>query len=282
MRKSPKCAIMRVMKKEFFSHLEQILYEADNECKFAKFQHFYDDFKSGCFEFDFERERLLKDFLPANLRVKVPMKIRRVRQVCSNEALAKMLHSLAHIEFCAIHLALDSAYRFRGLEFSFYKDWVEVADDEIKHFKLLERALNEMGYKYTDFEAHDNLQAALNATAQSLKYRMGVVHRGLEARGLDANPFVVKKLQSTIHPLKPFLEEILAVILSDEITHVRKGDIWWKFAKDENDDFIALCTKFDKFSLAGKVLNKEARTQAGFDENEFARLENFYSQRKAR
>lgn len=38
---------MRVMKKEFFSHLEQILYEADNERKFAQFQHFYDDFQAG-------------------------------------------------------------------------------------------------------------------------------------------------------------------------------------------------------------------------------------------
>lgn len=273
---------MRVMKKEFFSHLERILYEADNERKFGEFRHFYDDFQCGRFEFDFQSKARLKDFLPANLRVKAPMKIRRVRQVSSNEALAKMLHSLAHIEFCAIHLALDSAYRFRGLELSFYKDWVEVADDEIKHFELLKRALNEMGYEYTDFEAHDNLQAALNATAHSLKYRMGVVHRGLEARGLDANPFVVKKLQGTTHPLKPFLEEILAVILNDEITHVRKGNAWWKFAKDDEDDFIALCAEFDKFALAGKVLNKEARRKAGFDESEFARIEAFYTHRKAR
>lgn len=270
---------MGAMKKEFFSHLEKILYEANNERKFAEFWHFYDDFKCGAFEFDFEQRAILRDFLPPNLRVKAPMKIRRVRQLTSNEALAKMLHSLAHIEFCAIHLALDSAYRFRGLEMRFYKDWVEVVDDEIKHFQLLEKALNEIGFAYADFEAHDNLQAALKATTHSLKYRMGVVHRGLEARGLDANPFVVKKLQGTTHPLKPFLEEILELILRDEITHVRKGDAWWRFAKDDNDDFIALCKEFKRFSLAGKVLNKEARRKAGFDEGEFTRLEAFYAQR---
>ena len=267
------------MKKEFFSHLEKILYSADNKRKFAEFRDFYDDFQCGAFEFDFEQKTILQDFLPQNLRIKAPMKVRRVRQISSNEALAKMLHSLAHIEFCAIHLALDSAYRFRGLKLSFYKDWVEVADDEIKHFQLIEQALNEIGFAYTDFEAHDNLQAALNATNHSLKYRMGVVHRGLEARGLDANPFVVKKLQNSTHPLKPFLEEILAVILRDEITHVRKGDAWWRFAKDDNDDFITLCKEFERFSLAGKVLNKEARRKAGFDESEFAELEAFYAQR---
>lgn len=267
------------MKKEFFTHLEKILYCLDNERKFAEFGHFYDDFKCLHFEFDFESRVALKDTLPLNLRLKAPMKIRRVRKISSNEALAKMLHSLAHIEFCAINLALDSAYRFRGLEFAFYKDWLEVANDEIKHFKLLESALNEMGFKYTDFEAHDNLEAALKATAHSLKYRMGVVHRGLEARGLDANPFVVKKIQGTTHSLKPFLEETLALILKDEISHVHKGDVWWKFAKDDNDDFLELCKDFKQFSLAGKVLNKEARLKAGFDESEFTRLEVFYQQR---
>lgn len=268
------------MKKEFFTHLEKILYSHDNEHKFNEFKHFYDDFKCLRFEFDFESRVVLKDTLPSNLRLKAPMKIRRVRKVNSNEALAKMLHSLAHIEFCAINLALDSAYRFRGLEFDFYKDWLEVADDEIKHFKLLESALNEMGFKYTDFEVHDNLEAALKATTHSLKYRMGVVHRGLEARGLDANPFVLKKIQNTTHSLKPFLEEILALILKDEINHVHKGDVWWKLAKDEHDDYLALCKEFEQFSLAGKVLNKEARLKAGFDESEFAQLERFYQQRE--
>lgn len=265
------------MKKAFFAELERILYA--KERKFEAFRHFYEDFKSGNFDFDFESKVLLKSTLSEHLCVKEPLKIRRARTLNSDKALAKMLHSIAHIEFSAVNLALDSAYRFRWLEPSFYRDWLEVADDEITHFSLLEKALNELGFKYGDFEVHTNLEDALQATAHSLKFRMGVVHRGLEARGLDANPFVVAKLEGTNHALKPFLREILAVILKDEITHVAKGDKWWRYAKDESDDFIALCKGFERFLLAGKVLNKAARLKAGFDESELAKIEAFYDQR---
>lgn len=268
------------MKKEFFANLSKILYNNDTQDKFQAFFDFYDDFKSENLIFDHENEVLLKDNLHPSLSVKKAIKMRRVSTLKSNEALAKMLHSIAHIEFSAINLALDSAYRFRFLPRNYYKDWLEVADDEIKHFNLLEKALNELGYKYSDFAVHDNLESALKATATSLKYRMAVVHRGLEARGLDANPFVVKKLQNYPHSLKTFLEQILKIILDDEITHVHKGDIWWKFAKDDEDDFLQICKDFKEFSLAGKILHRQARKEVGFSEEELNELEAFYSQKR--
>ncbi|TQV62204.1 MAG: ferritin-like domain-containing protein [Sulfurovum sp.] len=33
----------------------------------------------------------------------------------------------------------------------YYMDWLEVADDEIRHFKMLESILHEVGYKYVFF-----------------------------------------------------------------------------------------------------------------------------------
>lgn len=236
--------------KPYFTAIEGILYERDLKAKFEKFAHFYEDFKSLKFSFDFEREVLLDSTLPPNLRVKEPVKIRRVKSPSSDEALAKMLHSIAHIEFCAVNLALDSAYRFRDLPREFYAEWLEVADEEIKHFRLLERGLNELGFAYGDFAVHLNLLDALNATAHSLKYRMGVVHRGLEAKGLDANPFVVAKLQGSNHKIKPYLIEILGIILNDEIKHVRKGDKWWLYANSlaqnaENSALARISAKND-------------------------------------
>ena len=159
----------------------------------------------------------------------------------------------------------------------FYKDWLEVAKDEMRHFKLLNRALEELNFKYGSFEAHENLEDALKATKNSLKYRMGVVHRGLEAKGLDANPFVLKKIQNSNHSIKPFLEEILQIILEEEIIHVKKGDFWWNFAKDERDDYLSLCRQFKEFNLAGKKLNDEARLKAGFSKQELEELKDFYS-----
>lgn len=57
-----------------------------------------------------------------------------------------LLHSLAHIEFVAIDLALDMAGRFGGEQGSgFISDWLSVAADEAMHFALVERRLRTLG-----------------------------------------------------------------------------------------------------------------------------------------
>ena len=62
------------------------------------------------------------------------------RGLGSVEGRAAFLHAIAHIEFNAINLALDAAYRFRGMPAEYYADWLQVADDEARHFALLSRA----------------------------------------------------------------------------------------------------------------------------------------------
>ncbi|ARE80206.1 ferritin-like domain-containing protein [Campylobacter helveticus] len=265
------------MKKEFFTQLEKILYEKNLKLKFELFDDFYENFKKEQFIFNHEHFAIFKENAYEEIKLLHPTRIRRPKFANSTQALAKLIHSIAHIEFSAINLALDASYRFKNLPFKFYEDWLEVANDEIKHFKLLNKALEELGFKYGSFNAHDNLEAALKATKDSLKYRMGVVHRGLEAKGLDANPFVLNKLQSSNHPIKSFLEEILHLILKEEVNHVKKGDFWWKFAKDENENYLSLCERFKEFSLTGKKLNYEARLKAGFEVKELEELEKFYS-----
>jgi len=59
------------------------------------------------------------------------------RKMNTTEGYAAMLHAIAHIEFNAINLALDAAYRFRILPFQFVRDWVRVAKEEVYHFRLL-------------------------------------------------------------------------------------------------------------------------------------------------
>ncbi|MBM0637146.1 ferritin-like domain-containing protein [Campylobacter sp. VicNov18] len=265
------------MQKEFFSELEILLYENNQTRKFHHFQNFYEDFKCQKLIFNHNHISIFKKNIAQNITLEHPTRIRRPKLANSTHALAKIIHSIAHIEFSAINLALDASYRFKNLPLQFYQDWLEVADEEIKHFKLLNLALEELGYKYGDFPAHDNLEAALEATKDSLNFRMGIVHRGLEAKGLDANPYVVKKFQSSNHPIKNLLIEYFNIILNDEIKHVKKGDIWWNFANKNKYDFIQLCTLFKQFSLAGKKINIQARMKAGFKKEECEILEKFYS-----
>lgn len=44
-----------------------------------------------------------------------------------------------------------------------------------------------------------------------------------------------------------------------------------------NNDFIALCAKFPQFTLAGRILNKNARLKAGFTPLELLQIEAFYA-----
>ncbi len=43
-----------------------------------------------------------------------------------------------------VDLALDAALRYQNMPFEFYRDWLEVANDEIRHFLMLEKLLKDL------------------------------------------------------------------------------------------------------------------------------------------
>ena len=109
------------------------------------------------------------------------------RKLGSQSGRMAQMHAFAHIEFNAINLALDAAYRFT-MPREYYLDWVLVAADEARHFSLLTHYLGERGVKYGDFDAHDSLWEMARHTAHDPLVRMALVPRVLEARGLDVSP----------------------------------------------------------------------------------------------
>lgn len=263
--------------KEFYSCLEEILFASSVKQKIEGFKEFYDDFlcKKVVFDDSSLPKLQIQPSYASFCEIVHPTKISRPKSPSSNINLARIVHSIAHIEYCAIDLALDGAYRFRGLLEDFYTDWLCVAAEEIKHFSLLEEILIELGFNYGDFAVHNNLYNAMTSTRSSLFERMGLLHRGLEATGLDANPFVVLKIQSSSHCIKPKILQALDIILRDEISHVRKGDLWWKYSNLDNIPFIVLLEKFRHFNLIPKALNVQARLQAGFTQDEIDEMIRF-------
>jgi len=130
-------------------------------------------------------------------------------------------HSLAHIEFVAIDLALDIVGRFGGaMPRSFTDDFLSVAADEAMHFALLERKLRALGSFYGALPAHDGLWDAAHATRFDLAARLAVVPMVLEARGLDVTPMTIARLN---HAGDSAGARLLERILADEIRHVRIG-----------------------------------------------------------
>jgi uncharacterized ferritin-like protein (DUF455 family) len=130
-------------------------------------------------------------------------------------------HSLAHIEFVAIDLALDMAGRFgAGMGEEFVSDFLYVAADEAMHHALLARKLESLGSHYGALPAHAGLWEAAHGTRHDVAARLAVVPMVLEARGLDVTPATLERVKAAgdEHGAK-----ILARILDDEIRHVGFG-----------------------------------------------------------
>lgn len=186
---------------------------------------------------------------------------------------AALIHAIAHIEFNAINLALDAAWRFRGLPAQFALDWIGVAADEARHFQMLQSRLRELGHDYGDFPAHDGLWEMAEKTAASALERMALVPRVLEARGLDVTPGMIARLRAAGDWESAALLEI---ILAEEVGHVAIGSRWfnWCCAREgvePGPTFIALLRGIGRGSLRGPF-NLPARHAAGFDEQEMQRI----------
>jgi len=196
------------------------------------------------------------------------------RSIHTRAGHAALFHALTHIEFNAINLALDAVYRFRHLPDQYTRDWLLVAAEEAEHFLLLRNHLRTLGYDYGDFEAHDGLWQMCVKTAHDPLGRMALVPRLLEARGLDANPAIVKKLGS-IGDSRGV--DILEMILRDEIGHVRIGNRWYEYLCRQRGlepvaTFRRLLNVFDA-PLPRPPLHTAARKKAGFSIEELNYLE---------
>jgi uncharacterized ferritin-like protein (DUF455 family) len=137
-----------------------------------------------------------------------------------------LLHALAHIELNAIDLAVDIVARWGPtLPPAFTSDWLEVADDEARHFGMLTDLLGRDGGAYVDLPAHDGLWDSALATRHDLMARLAVVPQVLEARGLDVTPAMIDRFDAQGDKAAA---ATLRLILADEIGHVETGNRWFR------------------------------------------------------
>ena len=164
-------------------------------------------------------------------------KMPKRRKAGSTASKIALLHAIAHIELNAIDLAWDIMMRFAYLseenqsedEFSlpksFFDDWIKVADDEAKHFMMLNERLNDLDASYGDLPAHDGLWEASERTAEDFAARLAIVPMVLEARGLDVTPNMIEMM---LRQGDQKTADMLQIIHDDEITHVRAGTVWFE------------------------------------------------------
>lgn len=178
-----------------------------------------------------------------------------------------LLHALAHIELNAIDLAWDIVARFAplGLPKGFTDDWIQVADDEARHFQMLETRLNALGSSYGDLPAHDGLWQAATETAHDLAARLAVVPMVLEARGLDVTPDTVRRLRDFGDAESA---DLLQTIHDEEISHVAAGRRWFvHLSAERGAEPVALWQELVGRHFRGglkRPFNTASRRLAGF------------------
>jgi len=184
-----------------------------------------------------------------------------------------LVHAIAHIEFNAINLALDAVYRFRDLPAAFISDWLLVAAEEARHFRMLARRLTELSSAYGAFAAHNGLWEMAVRTDTDALERMALVPRVLEARGLDVTPGMIERLAAAGDAETV---RLLQVIQREEIGHVAIGSYWFRHLAlerglDPEATFLELLARH----MPGRVrppFAVDARLAAGFSRRELQAL----------
>lgn len=236
---------------------------------------------------DFDKKRLHIDHQTAQPitqpgRPKKPQlvlpRLLKKRGIGTQSGRNHLMHAVAHIEFNAINLALDAAYRFAEQPEQYYADWLKVAAEEAKHFQLVCQYLENNDVSYGDYPAHNGLWDMCIRTADNVLARMALVPRVLEARGLDVTPRLIDKL---LNAKDQAAADVLKVIYEDEIDHVRIGSDWLVFHCQQQNlppqqTFLNCVETYLHGELRGPF-NLSARQKAGFTNTEMAYLEKHYS-----
>lgn len=207
---------------------------------------------------------------PARPELRPPREMPARRKGATEATRIALLHALAHIELNAIDLAWDMVARFTAasdgedLPRAFFDDWVAVADDEARHFRMLTGRLAAFGAAYGDLPAHDGLWEAAAETAHDLLARLAVVPMVLEARGLDVTPGMIRQLKG-----HGDLESagLLEVIYEDEKTHVAAGSRWFAHVAaarglDPDETWREMVRTHFRGALK-RPFNEDARREAG-------------------
>ena len=165
-------------------------------------------------------------------------------------------HSLAHIEFVAIDLALDMVGRFGAtMPRGFIDDFLGVAADEAMHFALLERKLASLGTFYGALPAHAGLWESAHRTRH------------------DVTPAMLSRVraQGDLSGAR-----ILARILDDEIRHVAIGTRHFvAHAESEGFDPPEHWRNLVNQHFAGSIkppFNDSARSAAGLSRDYYAAI----------
>jgi len=254
--------------------IRSALLTADPRAKCFATRQVARDWRMGKLAWEFDVAMPDQPAWPASPELLAPGQMPKRRKGGSERGRIALWHSLAHIEFVAIDLALDMAGRF-GAEMGheFVSDFMDVAADEAMHFALLARKLEQLGSHYGALPAHAGLWEAAHATRDDVAARLAVVPMVLEARGLDVTPATLDRVRASGDEGGA---KILTRILDDEIRHVAAGTKHFlRCAQLAQSEPESLWQSLVKRHFKGHVkppFNDSARLAAGLSRGFYAEI----------
>jgi uncharacterized ferritin-like protein (DUF455 family) len=254
--------------------IRSALLTADPRAKCFATRQVARDWRMGKLAWEFDVAMPDQPAWPDAPELLAPGQMPKRRKGGSERGRIALWHSLAHIEFVAIDLALDMAGRF-GAEMGheFVSDFMDVAADEAMHFALLARKLEQLGSHYGALPAHAGLWEAAHATRDDVAARLAVVPMVLEARGLDVTPATLDRVRASGDEGGA---KILTRILDDEIRHVAAGTKHFlRCAQLTQSEPESLWQNLVKRHFKGHVkppFNDSARLAAGLSRGFYAEI----------
>lgn len=245
-----------------------VLATADPMSKCVLSRQFAKAWQDGHLKFEFAKTIPLRPARPDKPELLSPKLMPRRRNIGQRDNMVSLLHAVAHIEFNAIDLAWDIVTRFgEAMPRDFTTDWIKVADDETRHFKMISDRLKFYNASYGDLPAHDGLWQSAMDTAHSLQCRLAIVPLVLEARGLDVTPPMINRFKKA----SDFdSAAALDVIYQEEISHVQTGQKWFEFlCQQDNSDPVETYHRLVRKHFKGHIkppFNNVARSLAGMPE----------------
>lgn len=205
--------------------------------------------------------------------------------VGSVEGRARLLHDLASIELQAMELGVRTLIEYPEASLEYREKLAEVTIDEGRHFELCLNSLEELGYRWGDWPVHLSLWNTVK-TGESLMDRVLIVHRYLEASGLDAGAKILSRLAGL--PQKDAAWAAMERIHREEVGHVDFGSQWYRdlcreIRVDPDHDFRERMTRL-RATLPYRTenLDVESRLKGGFTMEEIRVLEEMRALRPPR
>jgi len=256
------------------SAIRAALLTADPRAKCFATREVARQWRQGRLAFDFDAAMPDQPARPDHPELLAPSKMPKRGKGGSERARIALWHSLAHIEFVAIDLALDMAGRFGAqMGEGFVSDFLAVAADEAMHYALLDRKLRSLGSHYGALPAHGGLWQAASETRHDVAARLAIVPMVLEARGLDVTPATLERVKAAGDESGA---KILTRILDDEIRHVAFGTKHFvEVAQNRGNQPEILWKSLVREHFRGAVkppFNDSARLAAGLSRDFYAEI----------